>query len=247
MDSLSERRSQTSQTLARGLTALEHVALADSPPTIDELARFLDVHRSIAYRIVRTLEGHRLVRRDTDGRCVPGDRLAALGRNAGVPLHAAAVRELTAMAEELGMTAFLVVRVDEEVVTIESIEPRTTVAHVAYRPGSRHPIGRGAPGLAMLAGAAPIIGERVDVTIARERGWAHTAGEVIPGLASIASWVSGSGGNVEGAVACVFLAGIEIDAIVTGARVMAAARAITDAIGGPSMLAMPNGRIRADA
>ena len=220
--------------------------MADTPPTIDELARSLDVHRSIAYRIVRTLEDHHLVRRDADGRCVPGERLAALGRNVRVPLHAAAVPELTAMAEDLGMTAFLVVRLDDEVVTIESIEPRTTTAHVAYRPGSRHAIDRGAPGLAMLAGAAPIASERVDVTIARRRGWAHTAGEVIPGLASIASWVSGPDGNVAGAVACVFLAGIEIDPISTGGRVLAAARAVTNSIGGQSMLTVPNGRSRAD-
>src|SRR4051794_17287156 len=106
----------TSQTLDRGLTALELVALADSPPSIDELARSLDVHRSIAYRILRTLEEHRLVRRDGDGRCVPGERLATLGRNVRVPLHAAAVPELTALAEDLGMTAFLVVRLDDEVI-----------------------------------------------------------------------------------------------------------------------------------
>ena len=140
------------------------------------------------------------MRRDADGRCVPGERLAALGRNVRVPLHAAAVPELTAMAEDLGMTAFLVVRLDDEVITIESIEPRTTAAHVAYRPGSRHSIDRGAPGLAMLAGA----------------------------------------------VACVFLAGIEIDANATGVRVMAAAHAVTRAVGGPPPPVIPNARSRAD-
>jgi len=222
------------------------VALADTPPTIDELARALDVHRSIAYRIVRTLEEHRLVRRDTDGRCVPGERLGALGRNVRVPLHAAAVPELTAMAEDLGMTAFLVVRLGHEVITIESVEPRTTAAHVAYRPGSRHAIDRGAPGLAMLAGGPPMTGERDDVARARELGWAHTTSEVIPGLASIGSWVLGPDGHVAGAVACVFLAGIEVDANATGARVMAAARAVSLAIGGPSIAVVPTGRFRAD-
>jgi len=218
------------------------VALADVPPTIDELARSLDVHRSIAYRIVRTLEEHRLVRRDADGRCVPGERLAALGRNVRVPLHSAAVPELTAMAEDLGMTAFLVVRLDDEVITIESIEPRTTAAHVAYRPGSRHAVDRGAPGLALLAGSPPIPGERRDVAAARRRGWSHTAGEVIPGLASIASWVLGPDGEVAGAVACVFLAGIEVDAAAMGTRVMTAALAVTHAIGGPMRRAARHGR-----
>ena len=150
------------------------------------------------------------------------------------------------MAEDLGMTAFLVVRLDDEVITIESIEPRTTAAHVAYRPGSRHSIDRGAPGLAMLAGAAPIAGERDDVASARWRGWSHTAGEVIPGLASIASWVLGPDGEVAGAIACVFLAGIEIDANATGVRVMAAAHAVTRAVGGPPPPVILNGSSRAD-
>ena len=142
------------QTLDRGLTALEFIAFAERPPMIDDVARHLDVHRSIAYRIVRTLEDHSVVRRDADGRCLPGQRLAALGRNVRLPLRAAALPELTSMAEDLAMTSFLVIRVDDEAVTIESVEPRTTAAHVAYRPGNRHAVDRGAPGLALLAGGA---------------------------------------------------------------------------------------------
>jgi DNA-binding IclR family transcriptional regulator len=199
---------------------------------IDELARHLHVHRSIAYRIVRTLEDHSFVRRDTDGRCLPGERLAALGRNVRMPLQAAALPELTAMAEDLGMTAFLVIRVDDDAVTIESIEPRTTSTHVAYRPGSRHAIDRGAPGLALLAGDAPVPGERPEVTTTRQRGWATTAGEVTPGLASVASWIVGPDERVAAAVACVFLAGIGVDLDAVSVRVQEGANAITHTIGG---------------
>jgi hypothetical protein len=52
----------SSQTLDRGLTALAAIATADVAPTIDQLAGALGVHRSIAYRVVRTLEAHGLVR-----------------------------------------------------------------------------------------------------------------------------------------------------------------------------------------
>ena len=199
---------------------------------IDELARHLDVHRSIAYRIVRTLEDHGFVRRDADGRCLPGERLAALGRNVRMPLQAAALPELTSMAEDLGMTAFLVIRIGDEAVTIESIEPRTTATHVAYRPGSRHAIHRGAPGLALLAGEPAVPGERADVQVTRERGWATTAGEVTPGLASVATWITGTDGHVVAAVACVFLAGADVDLERVAARVCAGARNITHTIGG---------------
>ncbi|MDN5755801.1 MAG: helix-turn-helix domain-containing protein, partial [Micrococcaceae bacterium] len=43
------------QTLSRGLRALEIITDRPEPPTIAELADELGVHRSIAYRILRTL------------------------------------------------------------------------------------------------------------------------------------------------------------------------------------------------
>jgi DNA-binding IclR family transcriptional regulator len=224
-------RPQQSQTLDRGLTALELIALATRPPSIDEIARHLDVHRSIAYRIVRTLEDHRLVRRDGDGRCVPAERLAALGGNVRVPLRTAALPELTVMAEDLRMTAFLVVREGDEAVTVESVEPRTTAAHVAYRPGNRHPVDRGAPGIALLAGGPANPGERPEVADARRRGWATSRGEVIAGVAAVASWIDGPDG-LAGAVACIYPAGAEVEAHVLAQRVRAGATAIAHALGG---------------
>jgi DNA-binding IclR family transcriptional regulator len=75
-------------------------------------------------------------------------------------------------------------------------------------------------------------GERPDVTAARERGWATTAGEVTPGLASVASWIVGPDARVVAAVACVFLAGVGVDLVAVSTRVRAGADAITHTIGG---------------
>ena len=156
----------TSQTLDRGLAVLESIAWATAPPTIDELAEAHGVHRSIAYRIVRTLEARHLVRRDASGRCHAGVRLASLARGVRAPLLTAAVPVLTSLANELGMTSFLVVRDGDEAVTVESIEPQTSEIHLAYRPGIRHPVELGAPGLALLAGGPLIHDERADVALA---------------------------------------------------------------------------------
>ncbi|MFZ0166307.1 MAG: helix-turn-helix domain-containing protein, partial [Trebonia sp.] len=65
-----------SQTLSRGLSALELIAEADKPIGIAELSAQLGLHRSITYRMVRTLEEHRLVARTAAGGLVPGTRLA---------------------------------------------------------------------------------------------------------------------------------------------------------------------------
>jgi hypothetical protein len=151
----------------------------------------LGVHRSIVYRILRTLEDHRLVSRSSDGLCELGVGLAVLSRAVRRDLQAAALPELTYLADELGMTAFLVVADAAEAVTLLTVEPRHSSAHVAYRPGVRHPVDRGAPGLALLSGAARRSGERAEVAEARTRGWARSSGEVIPGMSSVAApWSS---------------------------------------------------------
>jgi DNA-binding IclR family transcriptional regulator len=120
-----------------------------------ELAARLDLHRSITYRIVRTLEEHRLVVRTAGGGLVPGTRLAALARAVARDLQSAALPELTAVANELGMTAFVAVLDADEVIALVSVEPRHAVAPVAQRPGTRHPLHRGAPGVAIQAALTP--------------------------------------------------------------------------------------------
>ncbi|BDZ54800.1 hypothetical protein GCM10025870_18730 [Agromyces marinus] len=67
-----------SQTLSRGIRVLEVLADADRNLSIDEVAAGLGVHRSVAYRLVRTLEEHGLVARDAAGRLLLGTGLAAL-------------------------------------------------------------------------------------------------------------------------------------------------------------------------
>ena len=216
----------TSQTLSRGLTALELIALAERAPSIDDIATHLDVHRSIAYRIVRTLEEHHLVQRDATGACLPTVRLAALGRFARPTLQSAAVPALASLANELEMTCFLVVSDGSEALTLESLEPTTTQFHLTYRPGIRHPLERGAPGIAILAGRPPSSDERNDVTEARRNGWAFTSGEVIDGLASVAVNVPGS----DASIATVFLSGAHPDHDQIAERLTATAQHIAHAI-----------------
>ena len=61
-----------SQTLSRGIRALEILADTQSPMTIAELSEALGVHRSVAYRILRTLEDHSLLITDDAGRVQAG-------------------------------------------------------------------------------------------------------------------------------------------------------------------------------
>jgi DNA-binding IclR family transcriptional regulator len=215
-----------SQTLDRGLACLDLVAAADGPISIDAVGAALRLHRSIVYRLLRTLELRRLVERNGDGDYVPGPYLAVLSRSVRQSLRSAAGPVLSSLAERLHMTAFLVVADGDEAVTIDSVEPRSLDAHVAYRPGTRHPIDRGAPGLALLAGRPSLPGERPEVAIARRRGWAQSHSEVIPGMVSVAAPI-----GREGAVAVLWLAGTPVTAGDVAEHVRAAATEIAQRLG----------------
>lgn len=213
-----------SQTLDRGLRALALVAWSPSPVTVAEVAEGLQLHRSIAYRMLRTLEDHDLVQRDGENRYVAGAGLAVLARRVAPTLQAAAMQELLALANDVGMTAFLVVRQGDEAVTVAVVEPQQSTVHVVYRPGTRHAVERGAPGLALLAGGPAVAGERPEAARARERGWASSQSEVLPGMRSVASPVVDARGTCHGAVAVVFVADVDLEPL--GERVRAAARAV---------------------
>src|SRR3954466_13241428 len=194
-----------SQTLDRGLRILEHLAAAPTPQTVMDIATGVDLHRSITYRLLRTLESHELVERDAVGRYWLGAGVSALARSVRSDLQSAALPRLDALAEDLGLTAFLVVRVGGEAVTVASVEPHDTAAHVVYRPGTRHPLGRGAPGLALLMPEAPSDDDRDALRSAREIGWASSHGEVIPGFRSVAAPVLGPDGGARAAIAVVYV------------------------------------------
>lgn len=220
-----------SQTLSRGIRVLEVLAEADRPLSIAELATALGVHRSIVYRILRTLEDHGLVVRNAAGAAALGPRMASLARSVSRDLQSAALPELGAVANELGMTAFLAVLDRHEVVTLVSIEPSHAHAAVAQRPGTRHPVTTGAPGIAIQSVLSeaqwrelPDGHPRDEAVETRTRGFATSHDEVIPGLASVAVPLAVHGQPLA-ALAVVYVAnGRDVAAI--GARLAQAATAV---------------------
>ncbi|MGF0115168.1 IclR family transcriptional regulator [Promicromonospora sp. Marseille-Q5078] len=231
------RGGAASQTLSRGIRILEILADAREPLTIDGVAQRLEVHRSIAYRLLRTLEHHGLVVRDGHGHVALGARMAALAAGVAHDLQAEALPELTAVANELGMTCFLAVLDHDECVTLVSVEPRHAVAPVAQRPGTRHPVTAGAPGKAILtllpdaqwpAGAPDAL--HTTVAEAARRGWATSHDEVIPSLESVAVPLA-LRGRGPAAVAVVHVAS-PLDHEQIAARLARSAGAVREALGG---------------
>ncbi|MCR2764008.1 IclR family transcriptional regulator [Microbacterium sp. zg.B48] len=225
-----------SQTLSRGIRILEILAGARQPLSIDETARRLGVHRSVAYRLVRTLEDHGLVTRDGTGRIELGARMAALASGVAHDLQAEALPELTAVANELGTTCFIAVLDQDECITLASVEPRHATASVAQRPGSRHPVTAGAPGKAILSALPPeqwpgevTEGLRQEVRDAAGRGYATSHDEVIPTLRSVSVPLA-LRGRPPAAIAVVYVASAHEPSEIA-ARLRRSARVIQDALG----------------
>ena len=179
----------------------------------------------MTYRIIRTLEDLRLVVRDANGKLGGGNQLLALAANVRSDLRASAMPALSQLANTLEMTSFLVVPDADEVVTIEVVEPSRTAAHIAYRPGTRHPRTKGAPGIALLAADPKVSSARSAVKAARKVGWAYSESEVIQGMASVAAPVTTQPGEPVAAIAVVHLAA-NFDAQTVAPAVLHAARSL---------------------
>jgi DNA-binding IclR family transcriptional regulator len=200
---------ETSQTLDRGLRVLEVLAESPGGLTVTALAARVGVNRTVVYRLVATLEQHKLARRDAAGLVHVGLGMLSLARGLQPVLREIAAPVLRSLAEELGMTAHLTVADGGEALAIAVVEPSWTDFHVGYRVGSRHPLGQGAAGRAILRGREP-----------GADGFVETSGELQAGARGVAAPLRGLDG-LEASVGIVTLG--DLDAQVVGPKVVAAA------------------------
>ncbi|MFD9890740.1 IclR family transcriptional regulator [Amycolatopsis sp. NPDC059027] len=179
-----------SKTLHNGLEILELLVTHPRGLTLTEIADEIGVHRTVAHRLVRTLEAHQLCRRDRFKRISLGNGLVRLAEPVEQDLRTLArpiLEELTELAQS---TAHLVVRENErQVRMLMIVEPRQARMHVSFRPGQVDPIDRGSAGLAMLAAAPATPDERDEIARARGRGFAVSYGEIAPSVIGISATV----------------------------------------------------------
>jgi DNA-binding IclR family transcriptional regulator len=175
-----ERLAAGSQTLARGLTALQAVASSPSGMTAQQVADHVGVHRTIAYRLLSTLTQNRFLVKGDDGRYRPAAMLAVLGASFDNNLRQLSVPTLRTLADDLGATVSLLVAEGDQQVAIAVIVPTLVFYQLSFHEGSRHPLERGAAGIALLACMPPRPDERDLVPLTREQGWVITHGEVEP-------------------------------------------------------------------
>src|SRR5690625_2216727 len=133
-----------SQTLARGLTALQAVAAEPGGLTVQQIADRIGVHRTIAYRLLNTLMSFRLVAKGEDGRYRSAAELAVLGASFDNNVRQLSLPTLRTLADELGTTVSLLVAEGDEQVAVAVIVPTQVGYQLAFHEGSRHPLSLGA-------------------------------------------------------------------------------------------------------
>lgn len=189
---------ETSQTLDRGIRVLMALAAAPQGLSVTALAETLGINRTVAYRLVSTLEQHALIRRDGHGRLHVGLGVLHLATAVQPVLRDVAIPVLRTLAERVGCTAHLTVAEGDEALALAVIEPSWTDFHVSYRVGARHPLTRGAAGKAILA-------------LREEHGppFVATVGELEAGARGLAAPVRGVEG-LEASVGVVTLVDLDV-------------------------------------
>lgn len=193
---------EISQTLDRGLTVLALLAEHSDGLTAGELAERLSTARAVVYRLLRTLEAHRLVGR-IDTRYVLGIGVTELASRLRPRLQATVLPILRRLSRQTNSTSLLSVADGDEALILITEEPPSTTFHLALRQGARHPLHLGADGVAILAGRPASTEDVKDVQLARKRGYALTVGALQPGALGVAApirtsdWASASIGIVQ--------------------------------------------------
>ncbi|MDX6750393.1 IclR family transcriptional regulator [Geminicoccaceae bacterium 1502E] len=210
------------KTLLKGLQVLEHLVRSDMPMRSTDVAGDLDLTRSNAHRVLKTLEAAGYIRQDPRSReFAPSLKLWEMGATVigRLDLRQRAADILRGLAQETGEAVHLSVLDKTEVIYIDKIDSPQPVG--AYtRIGGRAPAFCVATGKAILAyldevPLQPVLkcleqhsGHTIvapdellaDLRATRERGYSINRGEWRSSVWGIAAAVRDAGGSVIAAV-----------------------------------------------
>jgi DNA-binding IclR family transcriptional regulator len=152
---LEDRYGDAAQTLRRGLNILTLLTRFQADGLgVSEIARRLDLSKTTAVRLTRTLLEEKYVAQDAATRRYRlGPEAYAIGLAAepSYVLQRVAAPVLRSLAMETGDWVFFTVRHGLEAICISRASANKQYPQRALRVGDRHPLGLGAGGLAILA------------------------------------------------------------------------------------------------
>ncbi len=170
-------------------------AVADSPCGLADLCERTGLPRATAHRLAAGLEVHRLLIRNEDGRWRLGPALTELAGQINDPLLAAGAIVLPRLREITGESVQLYRREGTARICVAALEPPAGLRDTVPV-GARLPMTAGSGAKVLLAYADAATQQAVlptakftDRTLAEvtKRGWAQSAAEREPGVASVSA------------------------------------------------------------
>lgn len=181
---------------------------ASTPANLADLVDRTGIPRATAHRLAVALESHRLLVRDSEGRWRPGPALTELARSAPDPLLVVAEPILVRLRDESGESAQLYRRHGTQRVCVAAAE-RAHGLRDTVPVGARLTMTAGSAAQVLAAWASRQDTEEILVTArytaralaeVRRRGWAQSAAEREPGVASVSAPVRDRDGRVIAAI-----------------------------------------------
>ncbi|CAJ1584094.1 IclR family transcriptional regulator [[Mycobacterium] wendilense] len=183
-------------------------SIADSPCGLAELCDRTGLPRATAHRLAAGLEVHRLLARDGEGRWKLGPALTELAAHVNDPLLAAGAAVLPELREITGESVQLYRREGTARICVAALEPPAGLRDTVPV-GARMPMTAGSGAKVLLAYSDAATQQAVlpsakfsDRVLAevRKRGWAQSAAEREPGVASVSAPVRDAKGTVIAAI-----------------------------------------------
>ena len=182
--------------------------IAESPCGLAELCDRTGLPRATAHRLAAGLEVHRLLARDGDGRWQLGPAVSELAARVHDPLLTASAAVLPRLREITGESVQLYRREGSWRICIAAVEPPAGLRDTVPV-GARLPMTAGSGAKVLLAysddatrqAVLPVakFSDRVLAEV-RRRGWAQSAAEREPGVASVSAPVRDAHGGVIAAI-----------------------------------------------
>ncbi|MGO9034053.1 IclR family transcriptional regulator [Mycobacterium sp.] len=182
--------------------------IAESPCGLAELCDRTGLPRATAHRLAAGLEVHRLLARDGDGRWRLGPAVSERAAQASDPLLAASASVLPRLRDISGESVQLYRRDGTWRICIAAVEPPAGLRDTVPV-GARLPMTAGSGAKVLLAYSDDATRQAVlpiakfsDRALAevRRRGWAQSAAEREPGVASVSAPVRDARGTVIAAI-----------------------------------------------
>ncbi len=195
---------EIAKTLDQGLMLLDDVA-EHGPGSVSDVAQRTGLNRTVAHRLIATLETRGSLRRNSDGLVTLGSSLLGLGEQVDTDLRSAARIPVQLLTVKMRETAVLSVPDGDEAVAIDQNGGLGShhLVRVDYRPGMRHPLDKAAHGKAIIAFREDSTLPATEQRRIRKRGYAVSHDELQLGASGIASPVFSRDGSVVASVGIV--------------------------------------------